>query len=78
MTTTKDAPRFAATAESQRLAAWAIEHDDALIHDVAANVGQIVGNVKHTRWFRDAVAEAIEALNRADQARLLKALRGTR
>ena len=34
----------------------AIENDEDFIYDVAANVGQMVGNVKHMRWFLRAVA----------------------
>lgn len=41
------------------LARRLIEKDDERIHDVAGNVGQIVGNVKHMRWFLEAVAEEI-------------------
>lgn len=41
------------------LADQAICNDDTIIYDVAANFGQIVGNVKHMQWFRKAVAEEI-------------------
>jgi len=34
-----------------------IEAEDPLIDDVAANVGQMVDNVKHMSWFAQAVAE---------------------
>lgn len=34
-----------------------IEKDDMLIYDVASRQGQIVANVKHMRWFLEAVAE---------------------
>jgi hypothetical protein len=37
----------------------AIENDDQIIHDVAADKGQIIGNVKHTDWFVEAVAASI-------------------
>ena len=37
----------------------AIDADDDLIYDVAAECGQIVQNVQHMRWFRVAVAEAL-------------------
>jgi hypothetical protein len=30
-----------------------------VVYDVAAETGQMVGNVKHMSWFRHAVAEAI-------------------
>jgi hypothetical protein len=33
-----------------------------LVYDVAADRGQIVDNVKHMRWFRQAVAEEMETL----------------
>jgi len=33
-----------------------IERDDDLIYDVAANVEQIVDNVRHMKWFRHRVA----------------------
>ena len=38
----------------------AIEKNDDVIYDVASSSGQIVGNVKHMRWFRDAVADELE------------------
>jgi rubrerythrin len=34
----------------------AIENDEDFIYDVAADAGQMVGNVKHMRWFLHAVA----------------------
>ena len=34
----------------------AIERDEAFIYDVAAEHCQIVGNMRHTRWFVRAVA----------------------
>jgi hypothetical protein len=34
-----------------------IENDDPIIYDVAAETGQIVGNVKHMSWFVREVAE---------------------
>jgi hypothetical protein len=41
-----------------------LEGDDndliTLVYDVAADCGQIVGNVKHMKWFRQAVAEEME------------------
>lgn len=36
-----------------------IDRDDELIYDVASSQGQIVANVKHMRWFVEAVAEEI-------------------
>jgi len=39
----------------------AIDQDEPVIYDVAGNVGQMVDNVKHTRWFRRAVAEWLTA-----------------
>lgn len=35
----------------------AIERDEDFIYDVAAETGQMVGNVKHMRWFVEAVAD---------------------
>jgi hypothetical protein len=32
-----------------------------VVYDVAADTGQMVGNVKHMRFFREAVADAIAA-----------------
>lgn len=64
------------TTEHKRLAQWAIDTDHALIYDVASNVGQIVGNVKHMTWFLDAVAEHIGDLDRASMRRALRAIRG--
>lgn len=43
-----------------QLAQEAIEADDPIIYDVAAEHGQIVDNVKHMSWFVKAVAEALE------------------
>jgi len=37
-----------------------IASDDPFIYDVAAEHGQIVGNVKHLQWFENAVLEALE------------------
>lgn len=39
-----------------------IDKDDPFIYDVAVNMfpAQIVGNVKHTRIFLEAVADAVE------------------
>lgn len=34
----------------------AIERDERFIYDVAAETRQMVGNVKHMRWFIEAVA----------------------
>jgi hypothetical protein len=31
-----------------------------LVYDIAADCGQIVDNVKHMRWFRQAVADEME------------------
>lgn len=35
------------------------EYVPDLVYDVAANVGQMVGNVKHMQWFIEAVADEI-------------------
>jgi len=43
-----------------RLAQELIDNDDERIYDVAANVGQIVGNVKHMKWFLEAVAADLD------------------
>ena len=37
----------------------AIERKDVVCFDVCAEHGQIFGNVKHTTWFLEAVAEAL-------------------
>jgi hypothetical protein len=37
----------------------AIEREDDVCFDVAAEHGQIFGNVKHMKWFAEAVAEAL-------------------
>lgn len=34
----------------------AIERDENFVYDVAVDSGQMVGNVKHMRWFVEAVA----------------------
>lgn len=39
----------------------AITRNENRIHDVAANTGSIVGNVKHMRWFKCAVADDLIA-----------------
>lgn len=36
-----------------------IERNDVMIYDVASQTGQIVGNVKHMRWFKYAVAQEL-------------------
>ena len=38
----------------------AIEKNDDVVYDVASGRGQIVGNVKHMPWFREAVADELE------------------
>ena len=38
----------------------AIEKNDDVVYDVASGKGQIVGNVKHMPWFREAVADELE------------------
>ena len=51
------APERAKTAQDLlSRAEEAIENDEDFIYDVAADVGQMVGNVKHMRWFLRAVA----------------------
>ena len=41
----------------------AINRDEEIIYDVAAEYDQQVGNVKHMRWFLMAVAEEIIVTN---------------
>ena len=36
-----------------------IERQDPLIYDVLAETGQMFDNVRHMRWFRYAVAQAM-------------------
>ena len=38
----------------------AIKRNAAVIYDVAADRGQIVGNIKHMPWFVDVVADWIQ------------------
>jgi hypothetical protein len=38
----------------------AIERDTDDVYDFASSVGQIVGNVKHMRWFREGLAKWME------------------
>jgi hypothetical protein len=45
--------------EAKQKAQEAIENDDEVIYYVAADSGQIVGNVKHMTWFVERVAEWI-------------------
>jgi hypothetical protein len=35
------------------------ENDFDFLHDIASDNGQMLGNVKHMRWFRDTVTEAL-------------------
>lgn len=44
----------------------AIEEDEPVIYDVAANEGQVVNNVKHMRWFIEAVAQELGATEEVD------------
>ena len=48
-----------ATAGSLTAALEAIEREDVVCFDVAAEHGQIFGNVKHMKWFAEAVSEAL-------------------
>ncbi len=53
------ASRIAATLTAEDLlsrAESAIERDEDFVYDVAADFGQMAGNVKHMRWFVEAVA----------------------
>ena len=42
-----------------KMAREAIEREDTICFDVCVEHGQIFGNVRNTRWLRDAVADAI-------------------
>lgn len=48
------------TQDSWRAAHHAIQDDDEMIYDVAANCGQQVANVRHMTWFLRAVAEWLQ------------------
>jgi hypothetical protein len=48
-----------AKAKALSAAQEAIEREDTVCFDVAAEHGQIFGNVKGMKWFVDAVAEAL-------------------
>lgn len=48
------------TKELLKRAEEAIENEDEICFDVAANVGQMFGNVKHMTWFKEAVAEELD------------------
>ena len=41
------------------LAQQAIDNEEELCFDIAANLGQIFSNVKHMAWFVDAVAQEL-------------------
>jgi hypothetical protein len=45
----------------------AIEDEDDVVFDVAANIGQIFGNVKHMKWFLHAVAEELESMGATEE-----------
>ncbi len=49
-------PRQATRNDLLRRARRAIERDEHFIYDVAANCGQLVGNVRNTQWFLQEVA----------------------
>jgi len=57
MQTSDDCERIARSLMEE--ANEAIERGDAIVYDTASDSGQIVGNVKHMEWFRQAVARAI-------------------
>ncbi len=40
----------------------AINNREEIVYDVASESGQIVGNVAHMRWFRNAVAVGLNIL----------------
>lgn len=42
-----------------RRAQRAIDHNETVIYDVAADCGQMVDNIKHMRWFVAAIADEI-------------------
>lgn len=52
----------AETAETQldELVDELIEEENYLCYDVVSNHGQMFDNVKHTKWFREALKEHIQ------------------
>lgn len=60
LATADDLGGAAALAAADALSDVHDEYPD-VVYDVAAETGQMVGNVKHMRFFREAVAEAIAA-----------------
>lgn len=50
----------AGNADWLAMADAAIEEEDDICFDVAANVGQMFFNVSHMSWFRQAVAEELQ------------------
>lgn len=59
------------TPKALELARIAIEQDDPCIYDVAANCGQIVGNVRNTHLFLELVADWIEEEGIAEYSHLV-------
>src|ERR1700730_5115526 len=57
MQTSNDCDRIADSLMEE--ANEAIERGDDIVYDTASESGQIVSNVKHMTWFREAVAFAI-------------------
>jgi len=54
------------TMSYEELAEEEINKESNLAYDIADEFGQIFGNIKHTGWFKKAVAEALEEQDIAD------------
>lgn len=52
-------PKKATIGDLWRVVDWRLEHPDVLVYDVLADAGQMLDNVRHTRWLRHAVALAV-------------------
>ena len=50
-------------AQALKRAAREIKRKSTLAYDVAAENGQMFGNVAHMRWFLEAVADELQGLN---------------
>jgi hypothetical protein len=49
----------ATLADLEARALDAIEKEEDIVYDTAAEVGQIVGNVSHMHWFKKAIMRAL-------------------
>ena len=49
----------ATIADLYRVVDWRLEHPDTLVYDLLADTGQMLDNVRHMRWFRNAIAQAL-------------------